>query len=536
MTKLDIDTKFAAHILMYNCDSTILKVIENCGDYVDKIYIAYSQFPWTYNEKARANFKNSSDKAILKQSPYYHKIVIVEGEWDTEEDQRNACLMRAKADGIDYMIVQDADEFYHAGEFKQNLLEIAQNPGYELYLTPWISFWKSLDYILVDENSKEILGYPQFAVNCNSNAVFSDKRSVSTDKVYKLKGLCYHLSYVLTDEQVWEKINTWGHTAEFDLKKWYKEKWVKWNLSMEDIHPILPRAWKRVIQFEGELPEVLRVNKSDFPVGSEYKERNSIMVILKKIVRRLLYYFRILIHKCSSLAKNGLFSIVTFFRYLKKSFTWKGKLKSLVKKSGAVRLHLGCGNKRFEDMLNCEYRVTDAADVVMDCGKLNKFKDDSCSIIFSHAFFEHLYRNQHKPLMEACHKKLNKDGVLLFIGIPDFEEIARSYLKGAEHNGELFDLFNVYRYTHGHPEMANEYWLEQLHKALFDKVYIATLLKEANFKTFKVFNYAYPGEDISLNLGFIALKRDGDIDLHKMLEPFSEYISSAKEIAIHTFE
>lgn len=41
--------KFGVHILYYNQDKWILKTIANCGPFVDKIYVAWSEKPWNIN-------------------------------------------------------------------------------------------------------------------------------------------------------------------------------------------------------------------------------------------------------------------------------------------------------------------------------------------------------------------------------------------------------------------------------------------------------------------------------------------------------
>ena len=63
------------------------------------------------------------DLDLLKQSKYYNKITIIEGEWEYDEDQRNACLDKAQNDGIDYLINHDADEFYFHKDFKKMIAE-----------------------------------------------------------------------------------------------------------------------------------------------------------------------------------------------------------------------------------------------------------------------------------------------------------------------------------------------------------------------------------------------------------------------------
>ena len=249
--------KFATHVLFYNVDKFILKNIDNSGCHVDRIYVAYSKKPWVYNKRARRNFSNSSNIDLLKKSKYYNKITIIEGEWKYDEDQRNACIEKARSDGIDYLITHDADEFYFHNDFKKMIEEVKQNPDYDYYIAPMMNFWKSFDYIVLNESGEEIVGHPELIVNVNKPQEFIRARRLSGEKIYTLSMICYHASFVLTNEECWDKINTWGHTHQFKLKKWYKNKWLKWDIETENLHPVNPKVWAKAVKYDGVLPEVL---------------------------------------------------------------------------------------------------------------------------------------------------------------------------------------------------------------------------------------------------------------------------------------
>jgi hypothetical protein len=249
--------KTATQVLLFNQDKWILQNIENSGKFVDKIYISWSPIPWNYNQNARKLFKNNSNLAILEKSKYRHKIEIIKGNWDLEEHQRNACLEQAKKDKIDFLITHDADEFYTFEAFDNIINGIKKNPDYDYYTTPWITFWKNFNNVIINKDNSIICGYPEIAINVNSDNKFIRCRRISGDKILKLDSICHHASYVLTDKECWEKINTWGHSHQFNLKKWYDEKWINWNNLTENLHPISPEAWKKTTQFSDTLPEVL---------------------------------------------------------------------------------------------------------------------------------------------------------------------------------------------------------------------------------------------------------------------------------------
>ena len=144
--------KFATHIVLFGQDKWIMKNIENSYPHVDRIYIAYSEKPWGYNPNARNTYHNSFDLNMIKQSKYVDKITIIEGDWLTEEAQRNACAIQAKLDGIDYLMIHDADEFYFHDDFEKMKIFITNNPNYDVYTCGCISFWKSFKYITVPQS------------------------------------------------------------------------------------------------------------------------------------------------------------------------------------------------------------------------------------------------------------------------------------------------------------------------------------------------------------------------------------------------
>jgi hypothetical protein len=172
----------------------------------------------------------------------------------------------------------------------------------------------------------------------------------------------------------------------------------------------------------------------------------------------------------------------------------------------ALRLHFGCGGDRLPDFINIDYRPTPATDVTMDLN-VPTLAPGSVALAFSNAFFEHLYRPQRLPHLQRIRESLAADGVCCYIGIPYFRNIARFYLDKAPGTaGPIFDLYNVYRYTHGDPEHQPAWWLEQLHKSLFDEEEMASLLRGAGFASFVMFCYGYPGDEheMPVTMGFYA--------------------------------
>jgi len=205
--------------------------------------------------------------------------------------------------------------------------------------------------------------------------------------------------------------------------------------------------------------------------------------------------------------------------------TWRSKRSALALQPSGLQVQLGCGDRGVAGMLNMDARVTRATDMVADCSRLRGFDDVSLTMIFSNAFFEHLYRQQQLPLLRDCARTLKPGGLLLFLGIPDFEGVCREYLSTNDGNiGEYSRLEWAYRYTYGDPEQHPEWWTKQLHKDLFDSDTLAELARSAGFVTSIVFRYCYPGEIWPVNLGLCAGSSVSEAVVRQSLERFREYV------------
>jgi len=200
--------------------------------------------------------------------------------------------------------------------------------------------------------------------------------------------------------------------------------------------------------------------------------------------------------------------------------------------------HLGCGDKHLEGYVNVDVRPTPAVDVVADLNTLELPDGVKAGGFFSHAFFEHLRRDARVPHLAAAREALTDDGFICYLGLPDFEQIAQLYLdRGPGIDGPVFDLFNVYRYTHGHPENVDaDGYVGQLHKSLFDTEEINRLLGEAGFPAYVVFSYVFIGEPVALSLGFYATAARRTVhelerECRTFLAPFDGMFLEAQTVA-----
>ena len=244
--------------MTFNQEKWIMHNLENAYSHVDKIYVMHAQLPWGYKPDAREKYSNKFDLNIIKKSPYIDKISIIEGDWLDDTGQRNFCLQQAKKDGVDFLMVQDADEFYFHDDFDKLRKFVENNEQYDVFDVNLYAFWKSFKYILIDPEKGKIGGTNQTIINLHRVDKYDYIRNTHTyNRITVPEVIYYHGSYVLTDAEVLEKVNSTSHSNDYNGIKWYNEVWLPWTLESRNLHPIWPWCWDHCEIFVDPLPEVI---------------------------------------------------------------------------------------------------------------------------------------------------------------------------------------------------------------------------------------------------------------------------------------
>ena len=218
----------------------------------------HSKLPWGYKPEARENYANTFDLDIIKKSPYIDKITIIEGDWLSDTGQRTECLQRAKKDGVDYLMVHDADEFYFHKDFDKLVDLVKKDTTHDVFSINLYAFWRSFKYILIDPQRGKIGGTNQTIVNLHKVDHYDRIRDVHSGNILVVPDIIYyHGSYVLTNEELYRKVKSTSHSNDYDGEKWYKEVWLPWTLESRNLHPVWPWCWSHCEIFNEELPEVI---------------------------------------------------------------------------------------------------------------------------------------------------------------------------------------------------------------------------------------------------------------------------------------
>jgi predicted SAM-dependent methyltransferase len=168
-------------------------------------------------------------------------------------------------------------------------------------------------------------------------------------------------------------------------------------------------------------------------------------------------------------------------------------LKNLIKKYMARipkrfdpkydRLHLGCGQRRYNTFLNVDLYDSDFN---LDLSRgLLPFPNNHFELILSQHFIEHLWiESELMPLLKEIYRVI-KPGGKIVLSTPDMQKITRAYINGNISNLiqariKRFQKFSLHGYPDSH--YLNILWHQGgEHKNLFDYNLLKFICEESGF-------------------------------------------------------
>ena len=156
--------KIALQVLAFNVDRSLHLMIENAKPYVDKIFIAYPELSWRYGSSKRSS--NPTNYAGIAKFAS-ENVVIIRGIWERDEDTRNNLLSAARSQKFDWMIIQDADEFYtnQSWEVLRSYLFLASMQNKSVINVPLYTFWKTPCFVIKEPHDGIKAGEACIAIN-----------------------------------------------------------------------------------------------------------------------------------------------------------------------------------------------------------------------------------------------------------------------------------------------------------------------------------------------------------------------------------
>jgi hypothetical protein len=247
-----------AMVLAYKQEDYLAYCLRSLAPHVDDVLVLFSECPFSaYNPAAREQFRTPDGTWAILESlrPELPNLTVVEGIWDSEADARNTALQHLRAAGDKIVLIVDADEIYPDGGLRRLRAEIENDcaPG-TVYRALPRTCYKRFDHVLVSDQRLAV------AVHATEETSFTGRLRKPHGPLRDLPEdiWFWHLGYVLSDQRMWEKINTFGHAQEI-LPGWYEEKWLNWTPQTRDLSRKPPASrWPGTVRIDPAcLPKIL---------------------------------------------------------------------------------------------------------------------------------------------------------------------------------------------------------------------------------------------------------------------------------------
>lgn len=131
-----------------------------------------------------------------------------------------------KNKGIDVVIWTDSDWLFDLNELNWLYQRMTNYTETKWWAVEARHYWRSFAQTMATTGIT--VGFP------------TDKPDLwhySEEDIVRMPIYCYHPAYVLSDEEMHDKVNSWGHAPLFQERKFYKNEWLAKNDSIVDPKP-----------------------------------------------------------------------------------------------------------------------------------------------------------------------------------------------------------------------------------------------------------------------------------------------------------
>lgn len=246
--------RFGVVCIAFDDTDWISAMIEGCHPVVDRLFFMVSRTYWT-----GAPGSNEGTLAAIRAYPDLEgKIEIIEGEWPDEVAARNTGLALCRQYDLQFAVIVDADEIYDPGVLGM-MMEFAKcERTADAWILPQTTYWKTYRYKIDSTGHNGQLGIVRIGEPKFVRLRTTTARRVSS--VPLALGVCHHLSYVRTNDQMLTKLTYSPHASEF-LPGWFNNVWLRWDEdhTLRNLHPTRPRWFPcAVLQNPQRYPPALR--------------------------------------------------------------------------------------------------------------------------------------------------------------------------------------------------------------------------------------------------------------------------------------
>jgi len=215
--------------------------IKSIYDYVDRIYILYSDRP-TFSYQTSMINPDTREKLVAAAYMFgdpKSKIRWIDGHWNTEGQHRQAIHHFSAIDNPDCIVTVDADEVW-AKRVIENALDKGYKGNSRIYGAKMLTFWRSFSWICLDDWLPVRLTFP--------------KRNGPNDSI---DGRVFHFGYARSIADISYKVPIHGHHHEW-RPEWFG-RFVTWPQSgNNDLHPVAKDVWNAMPYDKAQLPDFMK--------------------------------------------------------------------------------------------------------------------------------------------------------------------------------------------------------------------------------------------------------------------------------------
>lgn len=236
--------KFSAVCCVFDDDRWLPVMVESIAPAIDRILFLVAEQPWN----GGAGDTQSTLDAIRSLPNTEGKIELVRGPWRNETEQRNAGLQLLRERQCDYAMIVDADEIYDPVELERMKAAALAHPQVGAWYVSMFTYWHSAAYRIDPPEQFTPVVFVKVG-----EAEFTENRHVKAETVGRFSpalGICHHLSYARSNEEVRKKLARFSHSHEIQ-PGWYQNVWLTWrdeSPPRENLHPVYPSAYRRAVR------------------------------------------------------------------------------------------------------------------------------------------------------------------------------------------------------------------------------------------------------------------------------------------------
>lgn len=234
--------------------------IRSIYDRVDAILISIGLESWAYKTR---NPIDPDFYQWLKSIPSrFPKIRLIEGVWNSDEDQRNDTI--SYTHDFDYYFLLDFDEVYDKKSLDALYQMVEENPNHCVFKIPFVHFWRSFGYVLQEETPSlvgRLFRISRRRFRFKYSCVSGYRKRLSIDVPEDIC-ICYHFSYARIPSEIAYKLSTWTHSIDI-IGDWYENVFLSWphEPEMENLFPLQGQdnVWIKAELFDrNDLPDVMK--------------------------------------------------------------------------------------------------------------------------------------------------------------------------------------------------------------------------------------------------------------------------------------